>query len=169
MIPMELLLDKLMVLLDGETDVLRCLLSVVQKEKEAIVESDLNNLNTAGKEKENLLLKIRIFEERRLKIINSLSDFTGYEPERLTLNKLAQMVKEPYSSKLRNGHSTFSSLLQTIKEVNQGNMSLLNHSLNVVRSSLKLLDNLITPNPVYYDTGMIKTKSHNARVCSVKI
>lgn len=162
-------MDKLLVLLDGETEVLRCLLSVMQKEKGVIVESDIDGLNTLSKKKENLLLKIRIFEEQRLKITNDLSDFTGCESERLTLNKLAQMVKEPYSSRLESEHSRFSSLLQTIQEVNQGNMYLMNHSLGVVRSSLKLLDNLMTPNPVYYDTGMIKKKSQNARVCSVTI
>ncbi len=168
-IQMELLLDKLLVLLAGETEVLRCLLSVMQKEKGVMVESDLDGLNTLSKEKEILLLKIRIFEEQRLKIIKSLADFTGNESEKLTLNKLAQIVKEPYSSRFENEHSRFSSLLQTIQEVNQGNMYLMNHSLGVVRSSLKLIGNLMTPNPVYYDTGMIRTKSQNARVCSVKI
>ena len=63
---MDVLLNQFIDLIEDETGLCRSLLSVLQKEKQAIVDSELMALNETSKTKENLLLKIRILEEERM-------------------------------------------------------------------------------------------------------
>jgi flagellar biosynthesis/type III secretory pathway chaperone len=166
---MDLLLDKLSKFLEGETDLYRSLLSVLQNEKEAVVDSDLKRLNETSKEKENLLLKIKILGEQRLRTLESIAASFGYSPQDLTLIKLSQLVGHPYSSRLKECHSNLFSLIQSIQEINHSNRALIMNSIELVRGSLVLLNNLIGSNQVYYRTGEIQVGDQNGRVVSGRI
>ncbi len=166
---MDMLVSNLLGLLEGETDLYRSLLLALQKEKKAIVDSELVELNETSKEKENLLLKIRILEEQRLRMVERLAENLAYSPQGLTLAELSQLVEEPYSTRLKDCSSNLLALVQSIQEVNRGNRSLLTHSLELVRGSLTLLTTLIGSNSVYYKTGEIQLDDQSGRVLSGKI
>ncbi|MDY6971866.1 MAG: flagellar protein FlgN [Thermodesulfobacteriota bacterium] len=166
---MDLLLNDFLGLLEGETGVYRSLLLVLQKEKTAVVEAKLKDLNEASKEKESLVLKIRILEEQRTRSLERLADSLGCPSFGLTLSKISQLVEEPYSTRLRKCQSNLTALIQSIREVNQSNRSLLTHSLELVRSSLTLLDNLMAYNPVYYRTGKFQMNDQSGKVLSGRI
>lgn len=168
-IKMDLLLDQFLGVLEGEADLYGSLLQILQREKEAVIGSALDELNETSKEKENILLKIRILEEQRLRILDRLANSLGYSPQDLTLTKLSQLVNEPYSKRLKDCHSNFLALIQSIKEVNKSNRALLMHSLDLVRGSLSLMDTLMVSNPVYYRTGMVQSGGRSGRVLSGKV
>lgn len=166
---MELLLDSFLGLLEEGTVSYSALLSVLQKEKKAIVSLSFKESNEASKEKENILLKIRILEEQRLKIQEKLADSLGYPPQDLTMTKLSKMIPEPYSKRLKVCCSNLSALLQSILDVNSSNKVLIMHSLELVRGSLTLLSNLVCSNPVYYKSGVVQLRENNGRVLSGRI
>jgi flagellar biosynthesis/type III secretory pathway chaperone len=164
---MEELLKKFLGLLEGETALYRSLLLVLQKEKRAVVDSELDVLNESSKEKENLILKIRILEEQRDHLQRNLADFLGYSNgQALSMSALVQAVEEPYSSRLKSCCSNLLTLTQSIQEVNNSNKFLIMNSLELVRGSLTLLNNLIASNAVYYKTGMIQTGDQSGRLFS---
>ena len=166
---MELLLNELLGLLEGEIRLYDSLLLALQKEKRAVVDSNLEELNEANRKKESLFLKIRILDEQRLTILEKLADKLGQPAQNLTLTKLSQLVEEPQSTQLADCRSRLLSLAQSIQEVNLSNKALLNHSLDLVRSSLTLLSDLMPSNPVYYRTGKMKDGDQSGRVVSGKI
>ena len=166
---MDILFNKFLCLLEDETDFYRSLLLVVQKENRAVVDLKLKELNEAGKEKENLLLKIQILEEQRQRRLEKVADSIGCPLQRLTLSRLSQLSKEPYSTRLKDCRSNLLALTQSIQEVNNSNKSLVMHSLKLVGSSLSLLDNLIAPLPVYYRTGKAQINDQSGRVLSAQI
>lgn len=166
---MERLLDQFLGVLEGEAALYGSLLLILQREKEAVIGSALKDLNEISKEKENILLKIRILEEQRLRILQRLADALGYSSQGLTLTKLSQLVNEPYSNRLRACHSNFLALIQSIREINHSNRALLTHSLELVRGSLSLMDTLMASNPVYYRTGMVQSAARSGRVLSGKV
>jgi hypothetical protein len=153
---MDLLLTKFLGLLEGETDLYRSLLSILRQEKKAVVLSNLKELNESSKEKENVILKIRILEEQRSQLSAKIADALGYSGQMLTLHKIADMVEKPYSTRLRYNQSVLSMLVQSLQEVNNTNKTLILHSLELVRGSLTLFSNLVNPNSVYFRTGKIK-------------
>lgn len=166
---MELLVNELLGLLEGEIDLYGSLLLALQKEKRAVVDSNLDELIETNREKESLFLKIRILEEQRLTILEKLAENLGQLAQNLTLTKLSQLVEEPQSTQLADCHSRFLSLTQSIHEVNLSNKALLNHSLDLVRSSLALLSDLMPSNPVYYKSGKMQAGAQGGRLVSGKI
>ncbi|MEA3279143.1 MAG: flagellar protein FlgN [Thermodesulfobacteriota bacterium] len=163
---MDLLLNKFLGLLEDITVLYRSLLSVFKKEKMAVLDSDLESLNEAGKEKENIILKIRILEEQRINMLKRIADFLNRPSQFLTLTELSQLLAEPYSTRFKECSSDLLALSQSIKDANQSNKTLLMHSLEFVRSSFSLLDNLIAPNYVYYRSGRIQENKRCGRVLS---
>jgi flagellar biosynthesis/type III secretory pathway chaperone len=166
---MDSLVKKLLGLLEEETDLYRSLLSILQKEKKAVVAARIEELNDAGKEKESLLLKIRILEEQRLRVQGRLADSLGYKPQDLTLTKLSQLVEEPHSGRLKICYSNLMTLIPSIREINHSNKSLLTHSLELVRGSLTLLSNFVASNAVYYRTGEMQIGSKSGNVLSGEV
>jgi flagellar biosynthesis/type III secretory pathway chaperone len=59
------ILNKFCGLLEHEANLYRQLLAVIEKEKQAVVATNLAELNEAAKVKDNLLLKLRILDEQR--------------------------------------------------------------------------------------------------------
>jgi len=166
---MDLLFNKFLCLLDDETGFYRSLLLIVQKENRAVVDLKLKELNEAIKEKENLLLKIQILEEQRQRMLERVADSIECPFQGLTLSKLSQLIEEPYSTLLNTCHSNLLSITQSIQEVNNSNKSLVMHSLKLVGSSLSLLDNLISPIPVYCRTGKTQINDKGGQVLSSQI
>jgi len=156
-------------LLEGETDLYRALREVLQKEKDAVVSSRIEDLNEAGKEKENLLLKIRILEEQRMHLTDKLATLFGCSVNDLNLSKLSKLVEKPYSTRLDACHSSLADLMQGIKKLNNSNKALLVHSLDLVKGSLTLFNSLVASNPVYYCTGKIQGPDYSGKVLSGEI
>jgi len=165
---MHILLNKLLILLEEETRLYNLLLLLLQQEKEAVVSSNLDELNRVTKEKETLLLEIRILEEDRMRIQAKFSEKVGDSGQDRTLTQLSQMVDEPFSTRLQASCSNLLSLTQSIKEINASNKALLVHSLELVRSSLTILNNSIFHN-TYYRNGKMQKGYQNGKLVSSSI
>jgi flagellar biosynthesis/type III secretory pathway chaperone len=165
---MDVLLDAFIGVLENEIDIYRSLLLILQQEKEAVVFSKLRELDKSSKEKENHLLKIRILEEQRIKFLEKIADSLEYPSPQLTLNNLIQIIAEPYATRLRNAYNIISALVQAIQEVNNSNKALILHSLDLVRGSLALFNNLICPTAVYFRSGKVIPNAQRGVVISGK-
>ena len=166
---MELLLKELLELLEDEIEIFRSLLPVFKKEKEAILASELNELNKASAQKEKLLFNMRSLEKKRTHVMNKLAETLEVLPDDLTLTKLAQSVKEPYSIRLKNCGSQLLKLTKNISSANTGNKSMFTHSLNFVKGALTLLQNIIAPGQVYQRTGKVQSGNQGGKVLSGEI
>jgi flagellar biosynthesis/type III secretory pathway chaperone len=163
---MDALFEKLIGLLESQTGLYGALLKTLQAEKAAALNSDLDPLNRAVKEKENVLLKIRILEEQRLNLLGQVAGIIGAPADQLTLKRLAQQLPEPYAARVRTCRSNLVSLTQSIQELNNSNRKLFRRSLELVKGSINLLGRLRSPAPVYCQTGKIGTAMSGGRVLS---
>ncbi len=165
---LEYLLADLSDLLRREFDTYRSLLSLLQKERQIVVDFSTEDLIQTNKEKENLVLKIRILEESRVVLLEKLADNMGVPPEALTLSALEQRVKEPFVTQLSTHRSNLSAILQSIREVNEGNRVFLQHSVDFVKGSLALIRHLTASNPKYMATGILDGDRLDGRFVSEK-
>ena len=163
---MDVLFEKLIGLLESQTGLYSSLLTVLQAEKAAALNSDLEPLNRAVKEKENVLLEIRILEEQRLNMLNQVAGFIGKPTRQLTLKRLAQQLPDPYAEQVRTCRSNLISLTQSIQELNNSNRKLFRRSLELVKGSINLLGSLRSPAPVYCQAGKLGTATSSGRVLS---
>lgn len=161
---MEHLVNKLIGLLEHAAELYQALLVVVHKEKKAVLGLNLNQLNKACKTKDNLLLKLRILEEHREQLIGRLAADLGCSAQVLSLTKLSQLVEEPHASRLRDRSTDLLALIQTVQEASEKNKTILSHSLELVRGSYNLLNNLISANPLYYRTGTVQKNDQTGKL-----
>ncbi len=158
---METMLNELIRVLENQAGLYRSLLKVLLNEKKAVVSAKLDAVNAARIRKEETLSLIRAGDEMRKHVIKSISDHLGCPSQSLTLTQLAQRLESPFSSKLTRCAADISLLVQDIHRENETNKSLITHALKMVRSSIDVITQLMTPPPVYFSTG----KMYQGEVC----
>ena len=164
---MNALLDNLLNLLEEETNIFRSIFDILEEETAALLTSNLNELNEVLKKKENEVLKIRLLEAKREKIVQSIANIAGCPAKGLTLSKLAGMVTQSYSDAIFKISDKLEQFTHSIRLLNQKNKKLVEQSLGLVRDSLSILDNLLSPVPVYHHTGkFLQSNQYSGRLVS---
>jgi len=163
---MEHLLNKLIGLLEHTTELYQSLFAVVQNEKNAVVGLDLQQLNEACKAKDNLLLKLRILEEQREQIMVRLAAEIGCSSQGLTLTQLSLLVDESYARRLTGLSRDLLALIESLQDATQQNKFLMSHSMQLIRGSYNLLNNLMAANPLYYRSGNVQKTDQTGKLVS---
>lgn len=162
-------LEDLIGLLKQETGLYRSMRGVIDQEREAAVRSDLDVLHDTGIEKERILAEIHKMEAKRRQLVAALAEQLGCNSQDLTLTKIAQLVGEPRGASLRLVSKEFSAVLSRLQVANQRNQLIFKHSLALIGSSFNMLNELLTPNTVYYRTGNIKSSKSTGKCISSEI
>ena len=150
---MDLMINQLLLVLERESELYRSMLTIIVKESEATVRSDLNALTKSGEEKENTLVKLRLIEKERIRLVEELSEAFGYTPQDFTITILSQLVGEPFAGRLSQAGNDLSTVLNTVKNANHRNKQLFEHSLELLKGSFNLINELTGSDMVYYPTG----------------
>jgi len=158
---MENMLKELISVLEDQADLYRSLLDILLNEKKAVISAKMDAVNAARTQKEAVLHLIHTGDEKRKNAVKKISDHLGCPSQGLTLTQLAQRVEVPFSLMLIQCASDISSLVQGIHRENEMNKSLITHSLKLIRSSINMIVQLMTPPPVYFHTG----KMYQGEVC----
>ena len=161
---MKRLLDKLLGSLAQATELYQSLFRVLQNEKDAVVGLNLQQLNEACKAKDNLLLKLRILEEQREQIMDRVRVEFGRSTHGLTISELSLLVDEPYAERLRERSADLLALIQALQDATRQNKFLMTHSMQLIKGSYNLLNNLMAANPVYYQSGNVQKSMQTGKL-----
>ena len=153
---MELMIHQLIGVLKRESKLYRSMLAVIDKESKAAVRSDLNALTKAGEEKENILVKLRLIEAQRIRLVREMAEELGHPPRDFTITKISQLVGEPFAGRLSQAGTDLSRVLNTVKDANHRNKQLFEHSRELLKDSFNLLSELTRSDMVYYRTGNVQ-------------
>ena len=153
---MELMINQLLRVLERESELYRSMLTVIDKESKAAVRSDLNALTEASEEKENILVKLRLIEEQRIRLVREMAEALGYPLRDFTITMISQLVGEPFAGRLSQAGTDLSKVLNTVKDANHRNKQLFEHSRELLRGSFNLLSELTQSDMVYYRTGNVQ-------------
>lgn len=153
---MDLMINQLLRVLEQERELYRSMLTVIDKESKAAVRSDLNALTKAGEEKENILVKLRLIEEQRIRRVREIADAFEHPPRDFTITTISQLVGEPFAGQLSQAGTDLSTVLNAVKDANHRNKQLFVHSLELLRGSFNLLGELTQSDMVYFRTGNVK-------------
>lgn len=153
---MDLMIQQLLGVIEEEREIYRSMLTLIDKESKAAVRSDVIALTTAGEEKENILAKLALIEDQRMRVVNEIADALGYAPGDLTINKISQLMGEPFAGRLSQAGAELLTVLNTVKAANRRNKLLFEHSRELLRGSFNILSELTRSDTVYYRTGNIQ-------------
>jgi len=116
----------------------RTLLEVLQREREYLVHFDPAGVEALSKEKDTIVLKLRLLEEERIRLVRSFSVEHGSAEEN-AFAKLVEITGDDTFPRLR---LQLVSLLQGIMELNEFNRVLIERSSSVVNNALNFLGTL---------------------------
>ena len=74
------------------------------------------------------------------------------------------MVETPHASRLERCRIKLIALIANIQEANQRNRDLFSHSLELVKGTMNLLNNLMASSPVYFRTGNIQQRDQTGKI-----
>jgi len=164
---LNLMLEKLLKVLTRETQQYRSMLAVIDKEKEAAVRAELMTLNEASVEREMIISALQESDQKRRRLVAELAENLAYPAKDLTLKRLAQLVAEPFAGRLRQASADLRFEVSRVKDANQRTQQIFEHSLELLRGTLNLLNDLHASNTVYYRTGVVRGSHPIGRcVCS---
>ncbi len=158
---METMLRDLIAVLEHQSELYSSLLDALKHEKKAVISAKLDAVNAARIQKEAVLTLIHAGDEKRKDAVKKISAHLGCPFQDLTLMQLAKRVQAPFSLKLIRCADDIHLLVQSIQRENEMIKSLITHSLKLIRSSINLIVQLVTPTPVYFRTG----KMYQGDVC----
>jgi hypothetical protein len=130
------LIDSIKSILIEQIKSYRVLLELLQKERECLINLNANEVENLSKEKDTTLLRLRLLEEERLRLIKEYSADNSIIGS-VSLQSLSELSADNDFQLIR---SQLTSLLQSIQELNDFNMILIGRSLSAVRQSVGFLE-----------------------------
>jgi flagellar biosynthesis/type III secretory pathway chaperone len=109
----------------------KMLLDLLRKERTCLIDIDAEKVEEFSKEKDTVLMKLRLLEEERVKLIEKFAEDRGI-PGNINLQKLGELTGESIFTNLR---SQLKSLLQSIDEMNEFNRILIDRSIRYFKAS----------------------------------
>lgn len=135
---------------------LNILVECLKKEREVIIDYNLNEIIKVTQEKQQCLLAIQAIERERAEIVAQISQELGLKAT-LKMEKLLDYFPSEYIEVIKDRLSCVKSLAQAVQEFNESQRQYLEHSLKQVQQSLDLIQNLQGrgTNPGYTKDGSL--------------
>jgi hypothetical protein len=130
------IIDSIKSILTEQITSYRVLLELLQRERECLINLDANGVENLSKEKDTTLLRLRLLDEERIRLLKKYSD-DNVIIGNVSLQSLSELTADNDFQLIR---SQLTSLLQSIQELNDFNMILIDRSLSIVRHSVGFLE-----------------------------
>ena len=144
----------------------RCFLS----EREILSGSSVDELYENNSRKETCILKARMVEEARTKLVDRIINTLNLDGKALNNDKRLSTLllhgDDGQKRDLEECRSALRSLVMDIHGLNDRNKTLLDSSLFYVRKSIDFLGQLIYPGATYLSTGTLKANNLNGKIVS---
>lgn len=150
---MHQIISPLLETLEDGLTVYRKMLDTISQERDAAKRSDKDQLGRVGEAKQALVIQSRQIENRRQTLVAELANQYHIHDRPLTIRRLCTFLEEPYASRLKTTAGELKTLVQTVQRENQANARLFSQALDLVHSSLKLINELVYSPAVYQKPG----------------
>lgn len=151
--------DKLLSNLEDITKQYRLLLDCVRKEKEYLIQNNIEKLQENNELKEQLILKIASLDNLRVGFASELAKFVGANVNEPRLLELAQRMGGAEGDRLRTIHSALELLTKRLVEINRENATYANSALNTVASAMSNIKETIMGKSTYQKKGTYQPSS----------
>lgn len=131
----------------------RPLLEVIRKEKNLLINAEIQALDESNKSKEAFLFKIRSLESQREKLAAELGQAMGMTSDHPRLLELAAKIQGPESEKLKAIHSTLELLLSQVSEANKENGIYAESALKTLGGALGEIKDTVSGKKTYERKG----------------
>ena len=131
----------------------RLLLDSVRKEKEFLIQGDLEKLNENNITKEQFISKIKSLDEMRSMLASELAQAVGAQTQEPRLLEIAQKMGGAEGDRLRTIHSTLELIIKRLMDLNRDNAIYAESALKTVHSALDNIKDALSGPKNYQKKG----------------
>ena len=135
--------------LDDLVTAYRHLLELVRNEKEAIAQSQIEQIQLFNDDKEVLLSRIKALDSIRERYARELANLVQLDSDYPRLLELAQKVPFELAEKMRLSHATLDLLIRRLQTLNQNNQKVVENALTTLHGALNELRDALAPAKTY--------------------
>jgi flagellar biosynthesis/type III secretory pathway chaperone len=132
------LLDDLMDILEAEKEIYTKLLSISKDKVRILVEGKINELDQMVKAEQIFITDIGKLEDKREQIAEKIAENSGIPKEQLNINHL-KSIQPIHKDEIDAVQSQINELLIQLKEANDINTQLIQHSLDYINNTINLV------------------------------
>lgn len=126
-------------ILNEQVNTYKVLLDLLKKERIYLVEIDAEKIEAISKEKDTVVMKLRLLEEERIRLIQRIADEHGTGT--MNLEELARFTGDKTFLELR---AKLKELLQHVDELNKFNGILISRSIQYLKTNNNFFSSFIT-------------------------
>ncbi len=130
-------MNELKNVLKAQINAYKELVSLLQREREALITFSPDEIEALSKEKDMIIMKIKLFDEERINLLSMISS-NLHTDDIITLSKLVEVTKD---EEFRDLGLQLISLIQSVAELNEFNKILIEKSSRHIKSFLCFLEN----------------------------
>ncbi len=162
----EILLDSLMTILKKEVEVYEELLSIAIEAGSVLKKASLELISGNHNKMETCMLKAKMLEEARGKVVKKIALILDMEERELNLTVLTGLARGSRQMELRFLQSNLTQLVQSLKKANDESKALLDYSLFYVGSTMSFIGSILSAGAGYAETGKLKAGTMNGKILS---
>jgi len=144
-------------LLRAQAGLYEDLLTVMVRERQALVQFQTAEAVAAAAEKEKLLRRMEALEKQRVTLVEVLAQDMGVPASALRLELLAQRSPEPLSEELRRCREVLGRLVGRLREENRRSKAICSNAVELLQGAYRLLQGFMVNVPVYHCGGGFHT------------
>ena len=126
---------------------------LLKKERTCLVNIEAEKLEEISKEKDTVIMRLRLLEEERQRLIKKFTEENNFIGE-INLKEIGTLTGISIFTELR---SQLLSLLQSIEEMNKFNSSLIDRSIQYIKTNTSFISSL-TQEDTGQTTGVLLSK-----------
>jgi flagellar biosynthesis/type III secretory pathway chaperone len=163
---MQVLIEQLITELENTISQYSCLLPLLQTEKTAALEWNIQALVETTTEKQVVLARLAYVDRKRSSVLEQIAVQLGVPERQITLRQLARKVRGPMGSRLSSLHAGLKTLVEKIRRTNDENRLTAEHCLGLVHNSLAFWQHWTGPPKVYGISGVVNNGNGPGQVLS---
>jgi len=159
------LLDSLIILLKKEIVVYRELQAAISHEKTVLIKPSLDRILDSNNKKETVILKAKMLEDGRLKLIKKIAKILALDENEVNLTILCSYADHDQKECLQECQSTLSGLLANNREMNKNNKELIDLSLHFFQGSVDFIHSILSSTSAcYMPSGKMRPIVWNGKI-----
>ncbi len=158
-------LDSLIDLLKREIAVYKELQATIVHEKATLLKPSLERILESNSKKETVILKAKMLEEGRLKLLKKIAKLLDLEEKEINMTTLCSYADPVQEKELKECQSILNGLLAKNREMNKNNKELLDYSLHFLQGSVDFIHSLFSSaSASYMPSGKMRPIPSNGKI-----
>ena len=148
-------------LIGKQAGIYRSMETVLSNGRATVINADVDAMNAAESDNTLLIEALEGLEMQRLELAKELAASLNCPVQTLRLRRLAGMVPEPFSSRLKEAYLNLLGVTRRVGKINRAYQVVITQALDITRGSIDFICGMAPHHSTYHATGKIQNRKQS--------